>query len=361
MTPSNTITTERWSQRRACGLIARLVLTVLALLTVPAAVAAEQSSGERSLPLPAPSDRFETAVIGDAVLGVDEKGLILVYRDRSTALAVPTDAKANPLSTTKDAATGVAKVASPLLAQRRLDLGKLGKTSITVSQRWSGLDLAASDRALLLDGRTLALLEGRRDQMTMTSVRTVPWDLLRPAADSRGEPTRVETATTRAAFAKRYVETTGSRVVGMAKLPESLTNHRPAGYLLATRIRDFPLLLMECPGDEPSSCLLTRACNLEWGRHAGVKFPVSQDGFEGLAISGKRHLILIGEPDRRRILLFSYQSCFHLPLVGELKLPDRLRTLTALAIGADDSLWIVTKQQDDFDNAAVFRWPASSW
>ena len=220
--------------------------------------------------------------------------------------------------------------------------------------RWAGLFLD-TNKALLLEGERLTLFE--EDPKTWKEVlrRTVAWDLILPPRDRGGEATRPEIQALRARFKKAFKATAGSRVTGMVRLPFAEGKALAGNYLLATRVKGFPLVLMRCDRQAISQCLVLRQCDVP-----RIK-DLSASGISGVGVSAKRHEVLLMDATKRRILRFAYSSCSSLRFKGELRLPAKLKRPANLTVDTADRLWVATEVPDDYLNASLYYWDAASW
>ena len=213
-------------------------------------------------------------------------------------------------------------------------------------------------RYLLFDALRLSTAEVDAKDFTPLIERSIVWDLIRPPADRGGEATRSETAEVRAKFQRQLRATSGVKISGLARIPASWVSSNDSSrvnrYLMASRIPDFPLLMLECQADEPSQCMIARYCQLS------PKLAIEPEAIVGFGLSEKRRLLIFGDPTRHQLVLYKWQSCYRStlsPIV--LKLPRRLKTLVSLSTDFHDRLWIVSDEPDDMLNASIYFW--ESW
>ncbi|SMF33451.1 hypothetical protein [Pseudobacteriovorax antillogorgiicola] len=210
------------------------------------------------------------------------------------------------------------------------------------------------------------MIEARKKRVAMVSVKDgrvteysdIILDLFKPASDSRGEPTGQETAAARKEFLKRLVDWGGDEpmISGLAPLPASW--HRRQGYdsyLIATRLPGFSLLKMDCNRKDGLVCMITRNCFVE-----GLKTELKKQ-LSGLAISQHRKLLLMADRKNHRILGFRWDNCHHIPLQGEMKVPQKLQLVRGIHIDESDHLWLSTQGPDNYRNASVYKWKAEDW
>jgi hypothetical protein len=210
-------------------------------------------------------------------------------------------------------------------------------------------------KLLLLDGTKfeLHLVDVKRKQHIMSA--SPSWDLIRPARDSRGEATAPEVSELRRRFATNFPKANSPRFTGLAALPNGWhkTRQGKTQYLLISRIKDFPLTILECDEEEPASCMLTRNCYLEGA--AGLKV----DARFGIGISVKRRLVVLGDAEANKLWVFKFSSCFHIPKTKTITIPEKIFTMTNLHIDSEDRLWLTTDKPDNYNNSSLYYW--DSW
>ena len=319
-----------------------LVLVAWASLTAAASGVPAPPSGRtvRELAAPTEATSLETATLAVTGLGVFNSRL-LILPSRNPGVVI--DASFQAGKTTRLETFG------PLSSQQRRTVAKDPADWDLV-----GADLLAS-RLLLLEGITSTLIEAEPNSGKELLRRTVPWDLIKPPADRGGEATQPETAALRQAFKRAWLATTGLHIVGMARMPAAWQPGTKVHYLLATRVKGFPLVQMGCDAAEPSSCMIERQCHLEG---AG---DLQTDDITGLGIVAAERLVIVGERRQKRLASFHYTSCYHVPRVATYALPAQLKTLTNVTVDASGRLWLTTAQPDDYLNASVYFWSKGTW
>lgn len=300
--------------------------------------------GEESLrELPFPSEVQSTDALSRSVAAIHQKDgkLMALPEGHGFVMVSPFDPK------------GVSreKVFAPLVNMERFAFGK----EDAPAPDWRGMD-QVTDRQLFFDGRELAWIES--DPKTMSEIlrRSIPWDMIRPPRDSRGEPTSVETKALRSKLKKIWSQTLGLKVSGIARIPGSwVKSGKRTAYVLASRLKGFPLMLMECDAKEPSLCQVSRQCYLEGAAE------LEPAAVSGVAVSSKNKMIFIGDSKNHMIHGFKFGSCYHVPRVTRKVLPRQLKTINNLFIDSDDRLWVSTSSPDDYLNASIYFWPQGVW
>jgi hypothetical protein len=233
---------------------------------------------------------------------------------------------------------------------------------------WVGVDAGANGgkSLLLLDGNNFILFQSDPANWKEVLRRTVAWDRALPPRDRGGEATTPETAEMRALLLKQWKGTAGQKIAGMAVLPASWDagSAKSRVYAVATRVAGFPLLLMECDLEDPSSCKVTRACPLgqgEAGSAGGAPLPGSVAGVAVDTASPKERRLLVGDKDAHRIVAYHFASCLGSRRVATYALPPKLKELTNVTTDADGGLWVTTRAADDYLNASVYWWPKGEW
>jgi hypothetical protein len=219
---------------------------------------------------------------------------------------------------------------------------------------WRGL-YADGDMQIVWDANILQLLILRKKDFSPVRVSTPPIDLLKPAPDRGGEPTKTETSRTRSAFHKSFVKISESRFTGMVEIPESWGKDKGRNFLLASRIKGFPLLMMTCAKDDAATCVMTRTCTLNGG------FP-SKNGYGiGLGIDAERREVLMANSMTNRIDIFHFNSCADVRHVSSLSLPPKMPKISGLNIDDRGRLWVTTGVMDSSFDTNVFYWEKTQW
>lgn len=223
---------------------------------------------------------------------------------------------------------------------------------------WSGFFPIHNGMTMLLDGLNLAVASFEPERKwALVSHRNIVLDLFRPASDSRGEPTRVETNAARKKLTAELKPLRGIKNVisGVVELPTAWAGGKERSFLLLTRMPSFPLVTMRCEMADSTQCQVQRACFAQ-----GLNGK-ENDARQGLAISEKRKWLVIGNRQKQSLQVFHYQDCFHVSLAREIELPEQIRGLRSIYIDHDDNLWLSTEGPDDFRNASVYMWAAKDW
>lgn len=222
---------------------------------------------------------------------------------------------------------------------------------------WRGI-FRIDDKLVILDSFRQRFISFSPENKTWGPVRDLVLDLLKPAADSRGQAPLRETQEYQARFRKTYSKIKGQAEVftDTAIIPEGWrSSFAGSQVLLVSRLPGFSLIGLKCDLSGMGYCQFQRGCFIE------TSSSIDPESLSGIAISKKRRQILIGDYRKQQIYLFRYDSCFHIEHVGALKLPPQLNALTAIDIDADDNLWISTEEPDPYLNASIYRWKPDAW
>jgi hypothetical protein len=305
-----------------------------------AAPAAKQGGGVRRLSPPVEQRSLETLEPAPAALHVGPDRVVMVPAGKGIGVVAPF----HGAGATREAVFG-----------KLTDGQRLPVAPDAPGRPWRGLD-EVGNKILLLDGEDLTMLEADAKTLKEVTRRTIPRDLLRPARDPRGEPTGPVTAALRQKFKAAFLATPPPRITGMARLPEGWAGDaKKRRYALATRVPGFPLLTMACDLEEPSSCSIERQCHLEGAAD------LAPQHVTGVAVSAADKTILIGDDGRQRVVGFTFHSCYDVARRQEWALPEKLKTLSSLAVDGAGRLWIGTAQADDYLNASLFFWAPDDW
>ncbi len=293
----------------------------------------------RHLPFPEPAQALETLARAVTAVGAEPGRLIVMPREGSFAMVTPF----NPDAKTREQAFG--KITDSVRQEIGKDDGPFA---------WAGVFFLPG-RVMFLDGSSLALIEADAKTFKEIVRRSMPWDTISPPRDRGGEATGPEVTALRAAFKRAFVATAGQKITGMAALPDAWKTGKKKQYLAATRIKGYPLLLVECDPEEASSCVVARECYLEGASD------IAPDSITGIAINEKKRQVWLGDRKAMKLAGFMYHSCHHVTRRGDLQLPDRLKTMTNITLDAEGRLFLTTEIPDDYYNASLFYWPRSAW
>ena len=295
----------------------------------------------REKPLPFPENQHSLETLTRSVRAVNQfKGRVITMPSKAAFAMV---GSFHPEGTTREQVFG--KIST-------LDRREVFKGDSVY--HWTGIDVLET-RVLLFEGESLTMVEADPETLKEVTRRSVLWDRIAPPRDRGGEATAPETAALRVMFKQRFSATSGVKVAGIAPLPDTWRASPLRQYVVATRIRGFPLLIMECDKSDLSVCRITRQCHLEGSGD------LKPEAITGIAVSSKRRLILIGDADGHRLVGFKFHSCYHITRRDTYPLPVRLKELTNVAVDADDRLWVTTDAADDYHNASLFYWEGAGW
>lgn len=219
----------------------------------------------------------------------------------------------------------------------------------------AGNEKGEGRRVLAFEGTRLVFFELDAGSLTEIVRRAVPWDHIKPPRDRGGEPTSGETAGFRAAFKKAMRAVKGTKVTGIAQVPEAWIKNNKTNYLLLSRLQKFPLLLAECSKETPSQCMVTRGCSLEGFKGSAI------ESLAGIGVRSDRREIVLGDPPARRLHILKFDSCYHVAYKESIALPEKIKTLTNISIDRENRLFVTTETPDDYLNASLYFWNKDQW
>lgn len=205
---------------------------------------------------------------------------------------------------------------------------------------------------LFFDGKSLGVLEAKKEKMVPIIRRSIAQDLIKPPADRGGEAPEFETIALRKKFNKNFRLATTMPFSGWTYWRQTKTRQQ---YLVSSRVPGFPLMQLDCDLSEGSSCLLARQCWLPLPKG------VDAQGISGLTYVKKNKLLMIGDAKKHRLLKFKVNSCGSIRYLGELPLPAKVNLLTNLFVDEDENLWVTTFKPDNYHNASLYFWPKADW
>ena len=288
------------------------------------------------LPVPAKEQSFETAVQNIFGLHVDDVGLIAIPSFKNFLLMAPWSRDRKGVKLPHFGSV--------------LDMKRATVAGLQKHDRWHGLTRVGSEM-LLINGWDMEAFRVAED-LTLLSRHTIVWDLIRPAADSRGDPTRAEILEFRQSFRKRLRKVDGERFVGLAHRSTSATW---ITYLVGTRIKGYPIAQMRCEVNNMSRCQITHGCFTETqkGFHS--------DSVSGLAFHPATRAVVLADKKNHQVHVFRFASCYHIPYQYSLELPSRIKPVRGVFLDREGKLWVSSSGRDDYANASVFMWKPDQW
>ncbi len=322
----------------------RWILSILASVFVSGAGRAA-GGGVKDLAFPADACALETVTHGIVAVGRFDDRVVFLPRGRVFAVSAPF----------RQGGKTKAEMFGKITDQSRHEIAKPMRVPPEVE--WRAIDRALG-KGLVFDGSGFFFIETDPLSWAEVSRRGVPWDTLKPPRDRGGEGTAGEIARFRGAFATAYQKTLGVKIAGLAPVPASWRAKGAPGraYFAATRIAGHPLLELECPSEEPSSCVVSRSCKVEM---VGDLRPAD---VVGIAVREAERLILIGDASRKNAVGFKYESCDRVVRTKrEWIFPARVKELTNFSADGDGWLWASSAVPDDYHNASVYCWRPGEW
>jgi hypothetical protein len=203
---------------------------------------------------------------------------------------------------------------------------------------------------MLLDGVTLEVIGYSLKNQAFMSRHSIVWDSVRPPRDRGGEAGAPETRQFRRKFYDAMSKADESKFVGIAAVPDKWRESADYEYFVATRVRDFPLLILRCTKDDPSRCRVHRSCFV-----SGLKV-TSPGDVAGVGVVESKRVVLIGDRKLHGAHVLRYDSCLSVRKQGEVHFPKRVFEISNIHVDAADRLWATSIRPDDYFNATGFYW-----
>ncbi len=206
---------------------------------------------------------------------------------------------------------------------------------------------------LMLEGRKMKVILDLNGQ-GFSLFSSIVVDRFSPADDSRGKATSAEVANAIYRFTKKLDKRDSGDIIfsGIVPMPQQWGGEKDRFFVL-TQISGFPIFTMHCQNKDGLVCLLEHQCFVE-----GLN---DNSSLSGIAVSIKRRQLLIASRSDNNISIMSYKSCYQIEKIAELNLPKQLHELNGVHVDHEDNLWVSTTFPDDYRNASVYKWPATSW
>ncbi|MEZ4741376.1 MAG: hypothetical protein R3B45_02850 [Bdellovibrionota bacterium] len=220
---------------------------------------------------------------------------------------------------------------------------------------WHGIYKTEQDFLLIINGKELSIASLNKDRQ-LDTMRDVIYDRPLPAADSRGEPPRLE-ITEAQSFIKKQIKKSNSIIIsGIVKIPNSWKTQKGKNlYFAATSIKKYPIIQLSCEQYDPANCKISRLCNTESKKSINFSTTV------GIAVKEKTKEILLGDSKMHQINIFKYSSCFHIRYLNSLKLPKKIKKISNIFVDSENNLWVSSLYKDDYFNASIFYWENGKW
>lgn len=217
---------------------------------------------------------------------------------------------------------------------------------------WQGGDVVGG-KLILVDGDLFQVAAFDEGNGLLINSRTIPWDTIRPAADRGGEATKSEKNLVRKAFKKAYTATPAPAVAGIAYDRHKWLGKDGHHFFVATNIHGFPLITLKCQKDDPSACVVDRACRLK-GKEIAANY------IGGVAVASERQLYLL-DSITKKLIWYAFDSCYEARRRGELDIPNQIKKPSDVYIDEENGLWISSRDPDDYYNASAYYWRKSEW
>lgn len=220
--------------------------------------------------------------------------------------------------------------------------------------KWRGI-FTVGERLVAWDASMLQLLVLNEITFKTILSSTVPTDLLRPAADRGGEPTKLEIEVERNKFKAASRKVFGLKYTGIAEIPRSWEKGTGINFAVASKVPGYPLMLLNCSSDAPGTCMMTRHCFLEGGPK------IAAEHVAGVGVMAEAKEILIGNNKLNQIDVYKFNSCFDVVWQRSIKLPARLPKMSNFSIDDHQRLWVVTPIPDSTTDSNLFYWEKEAW
>ena len=176
-------------------------------------------------------------------------------------------------------------------------------------------------------------------------------DRIRPAADSRGEPTRREVSHYRKKITSSIE---GLSIRGVAKM--SAPDQDGSQYIAVTNLTDFRVITLKCSSKRVGHCFFNRTCFLA----------DSNEGFGGEYVAGiglwkNSKYVLIGDRQYNRIFIYKKNTCHDIRQIAVMDLPEKIGKIRSIFVDSSENLWVSVDTRDFSLSASVYMWPNHKW
>jgi hypothetical protein len=241
-----------------------------------------------------------------------------------------------------------------------LDIAPSEKVTIPESgpsDEWLPMGELTADKVMFFNKNSLRVALFNRKDWSLLEAKDLVVDQVKPAKDTRGEPTQKETLALQGKLRAFYnkLKKDVPLIKSIAALPLDKREADAHQYVALTDFPDHPVMTISCSGAQPLYCKLARAC------FARLPKEVRLDQLAGISFSEKRKIMLVGNPAEKRLEVFHYSSCFDVVHAGKIDYSVKLKALQSLHVDPSDGLWITTSEPDDYRNGSVYFWQPGDW
>ena len=210
---------------------------------------------------------------------------------------------------------------------------------------------------LFLDSDKRQLLAYEVDKDQWIAPIDIVFDLIKPARDRGGEPTRVETATLQKSVQSSYAKLAGDAefIVGGIPLPASWQKPDGAEYALWLRWAVAPLVTLRCEGKPLAVCTVVRSCFVK-----GLSREIIERS-QGFAYDPIEKHWLVGDPVGFKIHRLDAKSCVSAPKLAEQSFSKDFRWIAGLFVDQDQSLWISLAEPEAYHSSSLLVFPRKAW
>lgn len=211
------------------------------------------------------------------------------------------------------------------------------------------------NRMIVWDNIGLNLKVIKKNSKAVIETKSIAVDLVKPPRDPKGEPTRAEVAILRATFSKNLSKVFGPKISSVRSIKTANQSMNDEVYIVGSRIQKFPVLIMNCRKDDPTSCIADRACYID------EKSKAFHGEIFGVDLNLESDRLVIGDAKHKKIHIFKWKSCFDSRFLYSIDLPKELLIPTALQIDQSNRLWVSSGILDGFTNSSLFYWNKREW
>lgn len=284
-----------------------------------------------------------------------ESSLYGVYREGRTVLSFPGESSFyirsvyNPDAKERD--LGFGSLHNPYEGSERVpfepkDKIRRVRSALHIGTRWAFLDVM---------NRQLLVWDEARKSWQMPADLIL--DLPKPAADSRGEPTRAEIAALRARLTKTLSKEKGNPdlIAGITAIPKTWKDKDGSQYVLWLRAGSSPLMTVKCDQPNLRVCQLQRACFVK-----GIS-PSDIEAVNSISLDPKAQTLLLLNRSKQKVLELSGHSCHSLQAKDAYRLPKNLENAQGIFVDDANGLWLALRESEGASSASLFTWDAKDW
>jgi hypothetical protein len=244
------------------------------------------------------------------------------------------------------------------VASNKIDLAKSEKIDFPEAMkdgRWMPMGRLKDGILLFLEPWLLDVVAFDLAKNEVIAKKSLILDRLKPAKDSRGEPTGVEIDRLRKEIVRQYQVMAGQQFFAGVSLLKEDGKAKDTQFILLSRIKQAPIMIASCSKETVGYCQIERSCF--WSEPKATAL----GDLLGLGFSAKHKTAIIGDRKNHQLKFYRFNSCFDMVYQKTMDLPLKIKPVNSVSVDQTDGIWISSDQPDGYTNSPIYYWSSSRW